>query len=173
MSDTKISGLPVDTSPTTDDYIPAVDSGSGTTKRTLISSLITLFFNNIPDNTVKSPALALSNALDSTNGVKSQANSGSAGGTLYYVNLGGIKILWGTTSSIAVNSTVIGKGINFPSSFFSTIQSAIATPTHLTTDDRVTNHLESLATSGMTLVLWNTSGATTSTASVSFMVIGT
>jgi hypothetical protein len=48
MADIKISALPSDASPTVTDKVPMVDTETSTTKRVLISDLITLFFNNIP-----------------------------------------------------------------------------------------------------------------------------
>jgi hypothetical protein len=58
--------------------------------------------------------------------VTTYANPGSAGGTFYYVNLGGIKIFWGSTGSVAVSgsgflasSTV---NVTLPVGFFNTIQ---------------------------------------------------
>jgi hypothetical protein len=63
--------------------------------------------------------------------VQSQANAGSAGGTIYYVNLGGIKIAWGLTANQTIGGAAPASapvGITFPTSFFSTIQSAIALP---------------------------------------------
>lgn len=47
----KISNLPEDTSPTTDDYVAGVDAGPTITKRYLLSRLITLFFANVPTGT--------------------------------------------------------------------------------------------------------------------------
>lgn len=105
--------------------------------------------------------------------VQSQSNGGNAGGTLYYVNLGGIKVCWGTTSAKSVNSTVVSATVTFPSGFFNTVQTAVANPTSITTDDRVALHLNSVTESGMDIVWWNTAGLNTSTANAAFIVIGT
>ena len=43
MAEVKITGLPPDTSPTTDDYIVVVDSGSGNTKKVKLSDLASIF----------------------------------------------------------------------------------------------------------------------------------
>lgn len=48
----KTSNLPQDNSPTTDDYAVAYDPGGAKTARFSLSSLITLFFNNIPNNVI-------------------------------------------------------------------------------------------------------------------------
>lgn len=64
----------------------------------------------------------------------SYTNSGTAGGTGYYINLGGLKICWGTTGAIGPNNATATAWImNFPSSFFSTIQSCVITATGGTT----------------------------------------
>lgn len=56
--------------------------------------------------------------------VSSYTNSGSAGGTFYYIDVGGLKLLWGTTSHPGnTTSTKYSLGVTFPSGFFS------ATPT--------------------------------------------
>lgn len=47
----KISNLPEDTAPTTDDYVAGVDATPTITKRYLLSRLITLFFANVPSGT--------------------------------------------------------------------------------------------------------------------------
>lgn len=45
----KFSQLPADGSPTTNDSIPTYDADTSLTKRSLISTLISLFFNNVTD----------------------------------------------------------------------------------------------------------------------------
>lgn len=46
----KISQLPTDSSPSLTDYVPTLDQETTTTKRTLLSSLRDLVFNNIPSS---------------------------------------------------------------------------------------------------------------------------
>lgn len=61
--------------------------------------------------------------------VTSYVNSGSAGGTFYYMNLGGVKMLWGSSGTVAAGA--VGQTsvvVTFPSGFFSSIQSAVASP---------------------------------------------
>jgi hypothetical protein len=48
----KISSLPEDTAPSTDDYVAGVDAGPTSTKRYLLSRLITLFFANVPTGSI-------------------------------------------------------------------------------------------------------------------------
>lgn len=66
------------------------------------------------------------------NSVQSYTNAGSAGGTGYYINLGGIKFCWGTTAQVSNSGTGFQQAvyvINLPTSFFSTIQSINVTTT--------------------------------------------
>lgn len=52
--------------------------------------------------------------------IQTGSNSGSAGGTTNYLNLGGVKICWGTTSGFAINAgTEISKQVNFPTTYSS------------------------------------------------------
>lgn len=69
--------------------------------------------------------------------VQSQANSGNAGGTIYYINQGGIKRAWGVTGaySVAGNST-LGMTLVFPAGFFTTITGCSLSLTNLTSDGR-------------------------------------
>lgn len=63
--------------------------------------------------------------------VQTYANAGSAGGTGYYVNLSGLKLCWGITGTLSTTGAApqfTGYVINFPAAFFSTIQSATASP---------------------------------------------
>jgi hypothetical protein len=55
----KISQLPQDATPTTDDYVSGVDNGTIITKRFSVANLITTIFNNIP--TLGLPSQKLNN----------------------------------------------------------------------------------------------------------------
>lgn len=60
--------------------------------------------------------------------VTSYTNSGSAGGTFSYVNIGGIKLLWGFSASNLIGSNPGSNYvINFPASFFTTPPVAVPT----------------------------------------------
>lgn len=79
----------------------------------------------IADNNVLPAKLGLATAY--TGGVASQANAGSAGGTIYYINLGGLKMAWGNTAAINIGGgTSLAYVITFPTSFFTTVQSFTA-----------------------------------------------
>lgn len=110
--------------------------------------------------------------------VSSQSNAGTAGGTIYYMNLGGMKMAWGTTGSCSVSGTgdqSSAYGITWPTSFFSTIQSCTGTPTGAPSN---TQYLYLTANATPTTTAWSfylcqTNGTNGATAGVSFVCIGT
>ena len=102
--------------------------------------------------------------------VQSYTNSGTAGGTFYYMNLGGIKILWGQTASQASGSPGNAYNVNLPTSFFSTIQSAVVTSSALTSVVGQYCNISSISTS-QAVIYFITSAA--STQQVMLFVIGT
>ena len=74
----------------------------------------------IGNNAVLSGQLGLSNSY--SGGVASQANAGTAGGTFYYINLGGLKLLW-CLSSTGLSTSTSGNSYTFTlPTFFSTVQ---------------------------------------------------
>lgn len=111
------------------------------------------------------------------NTVQSFANSGTAGGTVYYINIGGIKLCWGITGSLSVTGTgdqSSAYGINFPNGFFNTIQSAIATASGGATNSQYLYVGPNTAptTSGWAFYLIQTSGTNGVVSGVSWFVIG-
>jgi hypothetical protein len=104
--------------------------------------------------------------------VQSQANAGTAGGTIYYVNLGGIKLAWGASNSgLTMATTPVGYGFTLPASFFSTVQAAI--PTVIPgIDGRVGCTLGSLSTSAVAVNVRNPSNGS-ATGQLFLLVIGT
>lgn len=108
--------------------------------------------------------------------VQTLANAGDAGGTLYYVDLGGIKMCWGTTASIAVSGASPGasgtKNITLPAGFFSTLQSVTLTTGPATNTQYIlpTNISQSTATLQVQIVQFNGSNGA---AVINFLVIGT
>ena len=79
--------------------------------------------------------------------VQSVANSGTAGGTIYYINLGGIKLLWGASSSaLAVGTTYT---FDFPT-FFTTVQFGVASLMGLVSNSFQTTALVDLGPTGAT-----------------------
>lgn len=73
----------------------------------------------LASNSVTQPKLSLSG------NVTTYSNPGGGTGTFYYINLGGIKWLWGAFTGVATG----GAGtLTLPVGFFSTLQSVTATP---------------------------------------------
>ena len=126
----------------------------------------------IASNAVLSAKLGLSSSY--TGGVTSFSNSGSAGGTFYYVNLGGIKLMWGLTSTITINASSVSVNIAMPS-FFTTIQGGYTTAgQNFVSDTRQIATFNPLSTTGnTTLACANVTGSTTSSASFFVYIIGT
>ena len=89
---------------------------------------------------------------------------------MHFINLGGIKLLWGQTAGIATGSTY---GITFPTSFFTTIQSGQLTagPVSGTANVEPTWQTSGLTASGA-IISFNAS-AGSGTMPVNFFVIGT
>lgn len=133
----------------------------------------------ITANAVTSPKLGLSHALDATNGVQSQSNAGSAGGTIYYINLGGLKMAWGLTGALTITGSAPASNayvITWPTSFFTTIQMATvsATPGNATNTQYIYTAPDSAATTtSWTFYLAQASGSTGGTSQASFFAIGT
>lgn len=49
-------------------------------------------------------------------------NSGTAGGSLSYVNIGSVKYCWGQTASLSANAGAVNSGtVVFPASFFTQV----------------------------------------------------
>ncbi len=107
--------------------------------------------------------------------VQSYTNTGAGGGTGYYLNLGGIKLYWGTTgviSNIGANSTTSSQIVSLPPSFFTTIQSS-----QLWVSSVIASALQyasgnTTTTSQINYYITNSSAGTVSS-NVSWLVIGT
>lgn len=128
-------------------------------------------------NSILASMLNLSNALAPESGVQSLANAGNAGGTMFYINLGGIKLLWGTTGTLTLSGTgqvFANFGVTFPTSFFSAIQSATATPngTAAGTNNLTIGANTAAIASGWNIEVIQNSG-TNGAVSFSYLVIGT
>lgn len=101
--------------------------------------------------------------------VQSQANTGSAGGTIYYINLGGIKILWGTGIAVATGTSPIVYYFNLPT-FFNTVQYFIPGISNLTTTQAQYATGQGVTTTLANVTLVSTSAAT---AVPTCLIIGT
>ncbi len=99
-------------------------------------------FNTFLSNqNITAALLALSSGF--AGGVISYTNAANGGGTFYYINLGGIKLLWGVTGTFSGTSTV---NIDLPSGFFSSLQggSITATGPYLNTNVMTANFSEDI-----------------------------
>jgi hypothetical protein len=110
--------------------------------------------------------------------VTSFTNTGTGGGTFYYVNIGGIKLLWGIFGNVSLpgsTGSTAGATLTLPSGFFSSIQ-AITHGGHPGGDVRTVTQINTYDTSNVQLYIWNTVdagvGATTSNGPHLF-IIGT
>ena len=118
--------------------------------------------NNLADNAVTNAKLGLT--------VSSQTNAGTAGGTMYYINLGGIKLLWGTTNALANVSGVNSYGLTFPSGFFSSTPKILAFINQVTVDQAQECAGQNPSASSAQINVY--SGSTDATATVGYFVIG-
>lgn len=102
--------------------------------------------------------------------VQSYTNSGSAGGTFFYINLGGIKLLWGETASNAVGTGGATVVVNLPTNFFNSVQIVLPGLGILgTTPNQVTYELSESSSAISLGILANTNGSSQST---SLLLIG-
>lgn len=125
----------------------ALADGSGISNNAIITRHLT-------DHTVLSAKLGLSNAY--TGGVASQANAGTAGGTMKYINLGGMKVLWGRTAVMNGTGTFT---VTFPTSFFTAVDALVQAKTALVGTGLQIDYQQSLVTaSGASFVLVGTAG---------------
>lgn len=109
------------------------------------------------------------------NQILTQANAGTAGGTMSYINLAGIKLLWCRTGALtANNNTSTTYTFTFPTSFFTTTTANFLTTENNTVSDRI-NVFFSVATTttGTTIALRDFAAAGAATTQVNLFVIGT
>ncbi len=110
--------------------------------------------------------------------LQSQANAGTAGGTIYYVNLGGIKMAWGLTGSLTASGAAPASssyGITLPTDFFSTIQHAHISATPGTASN--SQYIYCAPNSACTTTSWNfyissSTGTNGTTSKAGFLIIG-
>lgn len=140
----RISQLPSLTTAANDDELPIVDVSASTTNKITRGDLLKA---PLPIDSVTTAAITDANVtLPKLNGgttagvlttnssgavsvptITSGSNSGTAGGTINYVNLGGLKLCWGRTNSITnAANTETSKSIIFPTSFFTSTPTCTA-----------------------------------------------
>lgn len=109
-------------------------------------------------------------------GVTSFVNAGSAGGTFYYINLGGLKLLWGLTGSINLGGTSgfqvsTALAVTLPVGFFTTIQKIDITVDVVANTSFLFPVLQSKSTSSLSVALGQMNGSN-GTASLNIGLIG-
>jgi hypothetical protein len=144
-------------------------SAGGSNTYTLPAATGTLVSRDSTDTLTNKTISISSNTFQFSPGVSSQANAGTAGGTMKYIDLGGIKMLWMTGGAVPTGTP---KTVTFPTSFFSTIQYASAgIGTAAGTAAVYTPEVQSITATGLTVAL--TAGAGSGTEPVFLFVIGT
>jgi hypothetical protein len=127
----------------------------------------------IADANVTAPKLGLSG------NVLSQTNVGSAGGTIYYANLGGIKMAWGNTGSLTASGAspaVSAYTITWPTSFFTTVQSATLSFASGTVSNSASIYAapnSAVTATGWTFYIASSNGSNGTTSRGDFFVVGT
>lgn len=169
-----ITGYPDDTSTTDSDKFLTSDS-SGATKLTTASTLkdYVLADGNITTAMIADGTIQYADLLSTifSGQLTTYVNPGTAGGTFYYINLGGIKLLWGRTDSKSVGTGGATYYVTFPASFFTTIQSVSVTLDSLGVEARQWCRADSITTS--TLGIHQISTTNGSTQKNSVLIIGT
>lgn len=102
--------------------------------------------------------------------VQTQTNVGTAGGTMWWVNLGGIKILWAASALNSVGTGGASIVFTLPT-FFTTVQSWFNSVMDLNTD--ANQYTTVLAHSTSSFTLWIHSGTNGSQQQTGLLIIGT
>lgn len=126
----------------------------------------------VGSSTMAPGAVAYANLLSTifSGQVTTYTNTGSAGGSFSYINLGGVKILYGLTTANSVGTGGSNITVNLPSSFFSSIKYASATVNTVTVEARQNVYISNATTSAIQLSIYaNNNGATQTTA---LLIIG-
>ncbi len=132
----------------------------------------------LPANTVTTPAIAdgavayaklLSTIFSGQ--LTTYTNPGTAGGTFYYGDIGGIKIFYGKTQSNAVGTGGASYTITLPVGFFSTIRYSAPTVDTYTIDDRQWATTVTVTTATYTLGIKSSSNGSTQVTNV--LILGT
>lgn len=104
--------------------------------------------------------------------LKALVNSGTAGGTMFYMQLGPIKILWITTGQLASSAAGPGYTFVFPPGFFTTVNSVFATESNATVTNYQVISVAGVPTiAGCSASIYSPSGA--ATGAINLLVIGT
>jgi hypothetical protein len=103
----------------------------------------------------------------------STTNGGTAGGSLNYINLGGLKYCWGITGSISISGGQATATVAFPSSFFTATPTMTLGGIPSSTVDLQAHLNGSPTTVGVTLAVDATTGTQTGSMIIHWLAIGT
>lgn len=102
--------------------------------------------------------------------VQTQANAGSAGGNMWWINLGGIKLLWGLSASCNTSASPASFNFTLPT-FFSSLQATLAAIVQQSGDANQTIAGSSATTT--TIATYVTSPSGSASLLYSILLIGT
>ena len=124
-------------------------------------------------NALQAGSVSFANLLSTifSGQVTTYTNTGTAGGTnsFFYINLGGIKLLWGETA-VQLSSAAGGNwALTPPASFFSSIQSVLVSAIDMVTDSRQYISINSKSTSSISMTFICPTGNASTAASIVVM----
>jgi hypothetical protein len=145
----------------------------GVTGNTTLGGTLAVTSTSTFTGTITTGGIAIGGSLTGT-GLASQVQTFSSSGTFYYVNLGGIKYLWGTTSSITLSSGVSFNTytITLPA-FFTTVQMAIANASGTAFSTAYTYAVVTSASTSSVVITFAITNGTGATLTGDLFMIGT
>src|ERR1700743_1397401 len=148
------------------------ETGGTYNTATLNQPTINYATNSIPAGILESGSVNYADLLSSifSGQVSSISNTGTAGGTMWYINLCGLKMWWGQVAAQTSSAGGNTYTITLPSGFFSTVQSVNMTPNLQTINGGQTVSADSISTPSILYKQVDPSG--TGTLSPSFLIIG-
>ncbi len=158
----KFSQVTINNTPGALDYVMGVTAGNVDQRSTLtgLAAVLGTLLTGIKGG-----------SLDLTSGAGgrlSYTNTGTGGGTGYYMNLGGIKICWGKSVLVGLGTST-GVSVSLPVGFFTSIDVANLHIAESSTGDGMVRQTGVATTSGMSG--WFTSGGAAN-AALGWLVIG-
>ncbi len=156
----KLSALRVNSSPALTDQVVSVKSPGGTPQDVDVSIANIL-------------ALLAGAGTELSSLIQSQTNAGTAGGTLYWIDLGGMKLLWSNLSSVSYSGASASPTVALPP-FFTTITCALCSGANAggTYGQKVEFQTASPTTSAANLQITNV-GSGSSSLTPNILLIGT
>ena len=161
------------------------DTAEASDINTPVNTIANEFNGNIDNANIKSGAAIATSKLADDGGigfakllstifsgqVTTLTNTGTAGGTMYYINLGGIKLLWGKTASKSVGNGGATWTVTLPTSFFSTVQASVVSQDVLATEIHQNAYISAISTTTLTIGQWSATNGSAQTNS--FFLVGT